>query len=761
MPDKKKRGRKLSALQRLLLVLMGLSILVAAEIVLRLLPSGPVSATEGDPFVGFSGSNPLFVSYSAPDGSLRLKTSADKLQWFNYQDFPVRKDKSAFRIFTLGGSTTFGRPYKAPTSFSGWLERLLNSSAGATRRYEVINAGGISYASYRVAVLIKELLAYEPDLFVIYTGHNEFLEARTYGDILEQPPALLITRRLLGHLKTYKMLNQAYLAAKEKMISGRKSSSNLLSPEVETLLDKSVGLDHYRRDTLFARGVFEHFQFNVARMIRLCREAKVPVVFCSPVENLKDFSPFKSQNRADSDSENRMLLSILLKQGGSLLAEDRAAEAMAPLKEAVEFDPLYAAAHYFLGRSYLETGDTTAARESFLAAKELDVCPLRAQEPIYRILSQQTARGGVDFLDLPTVFRRHSPGGITGNELLIDHIHPKPEGNLIIAMELLHWMIESGMAPESLLPDRQSYEALYNGVMESLTQDYFQLGILNLAKVLTWSKKYNEVRQILESQPDVVSINSEARYLLGLAYQQLGDQKKSLEYLSGTLAEKPNHRMALTQLAQLYESRGEYELAAETYGKGIDNYPEDVPLLSSYGILLARSGKPDQALEFFRRARQIEPDSPVLHNNIGMVYIMKKRYPQAVESFEEALKAQAHDPPAYHNLGIVYSLMNKPQDAEYYLTEAIRYDPEHASARNNLGRIYRNSGRLNEAEEQFRLAMSINPNLLESYINLALIYKETGRDSLSRQIAEAGLKRFPGDSRLSRLTQPGWMDFME
>ena len=36
-------------------------------------------------------------------------------------------------------------------------------------------SGGVSYASYRVAALMEELVRYEPDLFVIYSGHNEFL----------------------------------------------------------------------------------------------------------------------------------------------------------------------------------------------------------------------------------------------------------------------------------------------------------------------------------------------------------------------------------------------------------------------------------------------------------------------------------------------------------------------------------------------------------------------------------------------------------
>ncbi|MFW6168867.1 MAG: hypothetical protein ACODAD_00150 [Planctomycetota bacterium] len=54
--------------------------------------------------------------------------------------------------------------------------------AHPSRRWEVVNAGGVGYASYRVAKLMEELVRYEPDLFIIYSGHNEFLKRRTYAD---------------------------------------------------------------------------------------------------------------------------------------------------------------------------------------------------------------------------------------------------------------------------------------------------------------------------------------------------------------------------------------------------------------------------------------------------------------------------------------------------------------------------------------------------------------------------------------------------
>ena len=86
----------------------------------------------------------------------------------------------------MGGSTTYGRPFDDATSFCGWLRELL-PVADPSRQWELINAGGISYASYRVAALMEELADYQPDVFIVYSGQNEFLERRTYSGIIEMP----------------------------------------------------------------------------------------------------------------------------------------------------------------------------------------------------------------------------------------------------------------------------------------------------------------------------------------------------------------------------------------------------------------------------------------------------------------------------------------------------------------------------------------------------------------------------------------------
>ena len=99
---------------------------------------------------------------------------------FNDQTFLASKPPNGYRIFVLGGSSAYGFPRDAGSTFSGQLETLLRESH-PDRQIEVVNAAGVSYGMRRVRRVAKELLRHQPDLLIVYSGHNEFVEARSGG----------------------------------------------------------------------------------------------------------------------------------------------------------------------------------------------------------------------------------------------------------------------------------------------------------------------------------------------------------------------------------------------------------------------------------------------------------------------------------------------------------------------------------------------------------------------------------------------------
>ena len=175
-----------------------------------------------------------------------MEPAENKLRWFNHQSFPKAKPDNTFRIFCLGGSTTYGRPFDDKTSYCGWLREYL-VEVDPTQNFEVINAGGISYASYRLVKVMEELAEFEPDLFIVYTGHNEFLEERTYREIKRVPGVVRNFGTVVAKSRTY-ALAQGLTRNHDGQGTGAADGDSGLAADVNTKLDNGAGLDLYHRD---------------------------------------------------------------------------------------------------------------------------------------------------------------------------------------------------------------------------------------------------------------------------------------------------------------------------------------------------------------------------------------------------------------------------------------------------------------------------------------------------------------------------------
>jgi hypothetical protein len=299
--------------------------------------------TYRDPYVEFDSEAPLFVEQSQDDGTI-LKTAVDKRSFFNLQEFHRDKPANTIRVFCLGGSTTYGRPYDDRTSFVAWLRELLDG-ADRDRQWEVINAGGISYASYRVAAVMDELCKYSPDVFVVYTGHNEFLEERTYQDLRARRQGTHRLNVMLRKTRTYSLVQM--LLYDENSQADRRYR---LSAEVDAILDHAAGPNSYERDEQLRADVLEHFEFNLVRMVETARSVEAEILFVTPAANLKDFSPFKSEHGSNLDDRGLQKWSESFAEAIALEESKNLEAALVALKEANRIDSRHADVHFRRGR---------------------------------------------------------------------------------------------------------------------------------------------------------------------------------------------------------------------------------------------------------------------------------------------------------------------------------------------------------------------------------------------------------------------------
>lgn len=101
-----------------------------------------------------------------------LSTLPDDHNAAGYRGLPL-DDRDTFRIFALGGSTTYGTSIRAVDAYPAQLQRVLRDEYGYTS-VEVVNAGVESYASYdSLANFLYRVLDDRPDVVLVYHGVND------------------------------------------------------------------------------------------------------------------------------------------------------------------------------------------------------------------------------------------------------------------------------------------------------------------------------------------------------------------------------------------------------------------------------------------------------------------------------------------------------------------------------------------------------------------------------------------------------------
>ncbi|MEL6110312.1 MAG: SGNH/GDSL hydrolase family protein [Planctomycetota bacterium] len=454
---------------RLGAVILGLMPLVIAEGICRLLARAP-QPLEYDPIFDTTEVRPLFQT----TGEFR-EVRSTRLEFFRPDRFLTEKPENGRRVFVLGGSTVQGRPYEIETAFSTWL-RLRLQAADPNHVYEVVNCGGVSYASYRLAIVLREILEYQPDAVVLYTGHNEFLEQRSYQTWKPRRP---LVDGVVRRSRLLQVLAKSFQRAPDQT----------LTAEVQTRLDEPDGLGLYRRDEPWRAAVVEHFERNLSAMIMACDRANVPLLLCRPVSEIVETAPFKVASLQWAADEQPLFESAWRL---ALDPQRRVVERIAACESCLEMDAGHAGAHFVAGRLHLIQGRAGKAREHLIAARDHDVCPLRATGGILDRIDALAAQTGTPLIHLDQPFDESNlsgqslPDGFPDPAKFVDHIHPTIAMHQEIATRVGRrlmrlWNVKLGRQAEA------DYHSAVQSHLESLDETYHARAKQRLAGLLQWA----------------------------------------------------------------------------------------------------------------------------------------------------------------------------------------------------------------------------------------------------------------------------------
>ncbi|MCP4204095.1 MAG: tetratricopeptide repeat protein [bacterium] len=715
-----------------------------AEVVLALLGVRPI-VVERDPYVGFASELRLFEREGETG---KMRTARNKLSLFNDQAFDRKKTPETFRIFTLGGSVTYGRPFDDSTSYSGWLRTYLKAAA-PERQWQVINAGGISYASYRVAKLMEELIDYQPDLFIILSGHNEFLEKRTYGDIIDEPKAITRSKLLLQRSRL--------VALGRKVVERRPSRARRayeLEGEVEELLESSAGLNYYFRDDGFEEQVLDHYRFNLQRMIDLASSVGARVILASIPVNEKDFGPFKSQHSDELKADERARVAELVVEAADALAAGEGERAREAAAAAVSIDPLYAESHFQLGRALQSLGLFDEAATSFARAIEEDVCPLRALARTNQLVFEAASRGQAPLVDFRALLKQRmvetAGHANLGDELFLDHAHPTVEGNGVLARALVERMSEMGLV--SLPADWAGPidESVRAAVLARVDDEAQAKAYKNLSKVLIWAGKKREAEKYVRLAAEVLAEDWEVYYNAGSVQLERLDYGAAIGSLQEAVRLNPQASRAHDLLGVALAAASRLDEAAAAGERAVALDPQAAAAWNNLAISYSAKGSLDKAHEATRRALRLEPEFAEAHNTVGKIHFDRGELDAALDSFNRAISLRPGYLEARLNRGLVFGQLGRFAEAlgafEKILDLDSRIAPAHLARAKAL--FARDGGSSVAAIEALERAVDLDPRLIEAWM---LLVTDLSASSQAERAAGALTRALAANPRAAAL----------
>lgn len=409
---KPRRSQRRTWVFRLLAVLMGLACVLLLEVGLRVF--------------GLGADLSLIVPQPNASGWYQLNPQFDQpyfgrgdLSGPEPQPFQIPKPSGTRRILVVGGSTVIGFPYPSELAFPRHLQVFLAAQAEHGERIEVLNAGITALNSATELVVVQEGHRIEPDVIVVYTGHNEF-----YGPGGGASPGSWMGP---AWFRAMSKLRRAYLV----QLVQRLTTS---SAAVENLMESLPGDLHIPLGSSIFQQTVSRFDENLSAMARLARDARVPILFVSPVGNEHDQPPIENLADPALNSNDEVWRSKLRRCDEELESGEitTAIEQLELAKAERDHDPLV---RFRLAQAYEAAGRKSLAVEQYQAALDLDGCRFRSPSILRKTMeavAQRHAQDNARFLDLYSVFRQAEVSGVPGRKHFLEHVHFTFEGNQLV-----------------------------------------------------------------------------------------------------------------------------------------------------------------------------------------------------------------------------------------------------------------------------------------------------------------------------------------
>ncbi|MFO1478446.1 MAG: tetratricopeptide repeat protein [Verrucomicrobiota bacterium] len=654
------------------------------------------------------------------------------------------KPPDTVRVFVFGESAAGGDTEPA-MGLSHMLEVILSLRHPGVK-FEVENVALTAINSHGILPIARDCARADGDIWVVYMGNNEVVGPFGAGTVFGSrvPPLPVIRATLALKATRIGQLLDSLRRSLQKPAPGKSEWGGM-----KMFLDQQVRSDDPRLQT-----VYQHFDRNLADIVRAGRNSGAGIVLSTVAVNLKDCAPLGSSHRPGLAAADLARWQAAFDSAARAQAAGSNDLAAAGFAAAAAIDDTYAELQFRQGQLALAAGQTNQAQHHFDAALELDTlrfrCDARLNDSIRRAAGGGTNQ--VRLADADRRFRELSAAGLPGRDLFYEHVHLTFTGNYYLALLIAEEM-------EALLP-----KAALAGAPRPWPTE------AECARRMAWTD-WNEIGAVRDyvariSEPPFTSQANHPQQLeflqekltrLAPAEQplQLAAARKVIE---NAVAAAPEDAMLYDTLASLRKSTGDTAGAVTARRRLVQLLPGYAENWWQLGQLLAEQQQWQEALACLKRGFELSEVAQPLQDEASVLAVMG-RYPEAARAYRRALELEPHS--SLTRLGLAKVLEASGQTAEaeqnYRIAlancppseaammsaacrsrgwfeaaatnalAALQLNPSDRALRVTAGESFEALGRYGDAAEQYRQAVQLAPDWAEGRVLYGTALGEQGK----------------------------------
>jgi tetratricopeptide (TPR) repeat protein len=244
---------------------------------------------------------------------------------------------------------------------------------------------------------------------------------------------------------------------------------------------------------------------------------------------------------------------------------------------------------------------------------------------------------------------------------------------------------------------------------------------------------------LLAAFPD----DTNAAFLIGMAYFEQGNVVDAEKYLEKTLKPQPLRADACDHLGRIALLKGQYDKALMLFRRAIEIDPETPGIHFRIAKALVFLGKLKEAVSELQKDIELFPDAAQSYSLLGETYLQLKEYQKAKDNFEAAIRIKPDYTKAYYGLATACARLRLKDESREAQQKFKQFEAEDQKAgrhwrqvleplmvtrrsvahtHTDIGRVYNAHGYPDKAMQLWKKAANLDPNNIDCRLHLSALY---------------------------------------